>query len=95
MRWISLFSLVSCMSCSHSESTAHVSLPKPGYEIVENKDGLPFHTGLKKKPAELKGLGELHVHLAEADCANLPETYDLRPTGVVSPVRDQEQCGSC
>jgi hypothetical protein len=50
-------------------------------------------TGLLKHPAQFQGMGQTTVTLE--DCDNLPENFDLRDLGVVSPVRDQGQCGSC
>lgn len=59
-----------------------------GDEIV----GGIYHTGLLKHPNS-QHLGETHVKIT--DCDNLPANFDLRDLGVVPPIRDQGQCGSC
>ncbi len=62
-------------------------------ETADKVIGGKYHTGLRHKAKELKGLGETHVQLA--GCENLPEEFDLRTLGVVPDVRDQGGCGSC
>jgi C1A family cysteine protease len=69
-----------------SEAAVH------NYAVVKGKKR-EFHTGLIHKDKHLKGLGETHVRLT--DCAELPESFDLRTLNTVSPVRDQGNCGSC
>lgn len=50
-------------------------------------------TGLLHRPADLDGLGVQHSTLT--DCDDLPSEFDLRDFGVVPPIKDQGQCGSC
>ena len=62
-------------------------------ETIVSSKGRAYHTGLIHPVGEASGLGKTHVMLA--DCENLPEEFDLRDFGVVPPVRDQGNCGSC
>jgi hypothetical protein len=65
------------------------------YALVKGPAGKVYHTGLR---AELKGqrkLGVTHARFKADDCKNLPDEFDLRKLGVVSPVRNQGGCGSC
>lgn len=67
---------------------------KPPYTIIDSEDGtLHYHTGLRQKPKELAGLGDVYMQLN--DCDNLPESFDLRTLGLVPPIRNQGSCGSC
>lgn len=87
MRWC-IPTMISFMQCCPAMATEYPVIKGEGRHA-----GQEFHTGLRHKPKELKGLGELHVQLA--DCENLPETFDLRDLGVVPPTRNQGSCGSC
>lgn len=81
--------LLSCARPNNSSDSA-----EPGkYPIIAGPQGLQYHTGLLKKPLEMRGLGESHTTLA--DCDNLPETFDLRDLKTVPPMKNQGQCGSC
>lgn len=104
--WLVLLALLSALSCSKADSDSDAAqpaivvpdqpaAPKPDQplSVVEGQEGQKFYTGLIHKPDELKGLGE--VHMTFNDCDNLPESFDLRPLGLVPPIRDQGSCGSC
>lgn len=66
---------------------------EPQYKTVKSPKGLKYHTGLLKRPDSL--IEPKKTFAALPDCANLPESFDLRPLGLVPPVKDQGQCGSC
>lgn len=56
--------------------------------------GLRYHTGLLRKPAGESG-GAIFYAPSTDILAQLPESYDARDYGLVSPIKDQGQCGSC
>lgn len=58
-----------------------------------NGEGAVHKTGLVK--ARDRHLGNSYVSLFGHFVENLPESYDLRDYGWVSPVRNQGGCGSC
>lgn len=100
MKMIAPFILAfAAFGCSHKEPDSpatpdHVTPgPEEGKVTVEGMGGKKYYTGLLHKALEYKGLGEVHMHLA--DCDNLPDSFDLRPLGLVSDIRDQGACGSC
>lgn len=64
-----------------------------GNTILKDDDGNTYYTGLIKGPEEYRAYGEPFVTLD--DCDNLPADFDLRNLGVVPPIKDQGQCGSC
>lgn len=93
-----LFSLVvflTACSVSVSDESGKVSnrLNHSGkYPVLEMANGKKYHTGLLERD-NLKNLSAPHVRFN--DCSNLPDAFDLRPLGVVPPIKDQGQCGSC
>ena len=61
---------------------------------IKGKGGKLYQTGLVHE--EVSQAEILSREFADVDgCEALPESYDLRPLGVVPEVRDQGNCGSC
>lgn len=84
--------LIAFAACSKKDGDN--DLQKRASNVIEGKNGLKYYTGLVKETASEKEK-RTYLRFNEEVCENLPEEFDLRPLGVVSPVRDQGQCGSC
>jgi len=91
--FLSIFIFLSSGIALANHVPGHKAKPAEKVATVTAPSGKKYFTGLLHKSKELKGLGEMHVELA--DCDNLPEEFDLRKLGTVPDVRDQGQCGSC
>lgn len=84
------------VSCSKQEVPGPAPIPAPSdeaYVRIAGANGKVYHTGLLQSLKRQNKLGATHVKFA--DCDNLPDSFDLRPLGLVPPVRDQGNCGSC
>ncbi|KAL3692641.1 hypothetical protein R1sor_006292 [Riccia sorocarpa] len=79
-------------------------------ELIEktNKQGLTYKLGINKfADVSMEEFRRLHLGVKQEDCsatkgthkvksnAALPEKRDWRLDGIVSPVKNQQQCGSC
>lgn len=71
------------------------SKPDESVNVVTAEGGRKYYTGLIHEDEETKPLGKVHVQLADENCENLPDNFDLRTLGLVPSVKDQSSCGSC
>ncbi len=63
------------------------------YPVIKMPTGLQYHTGLVHRLGDVQE--SERNYQAVSDCGELPAEFDLRTLGVVPPVKDQGQCGSC
>ncbi|KAI5638532.1 papain family cysteine protease domain-containing protein [Phthorimaea operculella] len=75
-----------------------------GYKLAVNKfsdrtpEEMKLHMGLMRRPEGRKGLEFPYDDLennSSYPLETLPKEYDLRLQGIISPVQNQEDCGSC
>ncbi len=64
----------------------------PNYIVIKGKTR-EYHTGLL--PSSKEELSLKRTYMTLDGCDDLPDSFDLRPLGVVPEVRDQGNCGSC
>lgn len=88
-----LFSFLFACSKPSDNPDGPLPIPHEHYAIIKGENGEQYHTGLLQSPSEFKYLGDSYVRFN--DCGALPDSFDLRPLGVVPPIRNQGNCGSC
>ncbi|KAJ2952595.1 hypothetical protein O0L34_g6918 [Tuta absoluta] len=73
-----------------------------GYKLAVNKfsdrtpEEMKRHMGLRRRPEGVKGLEfPYNSDKLNSQLETLPKEYDLRLEGIISPVQEQDVCGSC
>ena len=71
-----------------------LALPNPDFmDFLENPPD-EFY-GYIPPPVDLSHLNKIPVQKAQASASSLPSSYDWRDYGKVTPVKDQNPCGTC